>query len=83
MPLKAYVEGARACHRGGHWPLHLHSTHQGDNGWHILRKEEAGIHIRNSSHTKNIKPTQAIIGCSHIKQTFKTMVGDFTPKLAE
>lgn len=36
-----------------------------------LRKDTAGIHTKNSPHTKNIKPKQVTQGCSHIKRTLK------------
>ena len=44
-----------------------HTSYQGDNGQHMLRKETAGIHTKKSPRTKNIKPTQATQGYSHIK----------------
>lgn len=46
--------GAWARHRGGHWPLHLHSNLQGDNGRHILKKRRQAS-ILETAHTKNIK----------------------------
>lgn len=32
-----------------------HTPYQGDNDQHTLRKDEAGIHSKNSPHIKNIR----------------------------
>lgn len=39
--------------------------YQGNSGKHMLRKEAAGTHTKNSPRTKNIKPTQATQGHFH------------------
>ena len=60
----------RTCSTSSAGPGHhntSHTSYQGDNGQHILRKEVAGIHTKNSPHTKIIKPMQVTQGCSHIK----------------
>ena len=48
-------------------PHTSHTSYQGNNGQHTLRKEVADIHAKNTLHTKNIKPTQPTQGHSHIK----------------
>ena len=35
-------------------------------------KDKAGIHIKNSPHTKNFEPTQSAQGHMHIQTAFKT-----------
>ena len=40
--------------------------YQGDNSKHWLREQAAGFRMKISPHTKNIKPTQATQGWSHI-----------------
>ena len=49
--------------RGGHAQLPVQALvtpgtplYQGDKSQHTLRKEVAGIHTKNSPHTKNVKP---------------------------
>ena len=47
-------------------------THyQEDNGQHIMRKAEAGIHTKNSPLTKNITQTQATQGYPHKNSPLK------------
>ena len=48
-----------------------HTTYQRDSGQHTLRKETAGIHTKNSPHTKNIRLMQAPQECFHIKTALK------------
>lgn len=43
------------------------TAYQKGNGQHILRKEAAGTHTKDSLCTKNIKPMQATQELSHIK----------------
>ena len=52
-----------------------HTSHQGDNSQYTLRKDVAGIHTKNSPHTKNIRLMESTQRCSHLKQQpFKTTV---------
>ena len=44
---------------------------QGDNGQHTLRKDVAGIHTKNSPHTKNMRLTEATQRHSHIKKALQ------------
>lgn len=46
-----------------------HTSYQGDNGHHTLKKNVVGIHTKNSPFIKNIAFTQSTQGCSHIKNS--------------
>ena len=37
-----------------------------------MAKDKAGIHIKNSPHTKTFEPTQSAQGHSHTQTAFKT-----------
>ena len=39
------------------WAVHLHTPYQGDNSQHMLKKETASIHTKNSPHpSKKLNP---------------------------